>query len=490
MTIAMPSIKGNIVLNGLNTITGIIFPVITFPYAARILMPEGIGAVGFLNSIVSYIILITSLGIPVYAVKEVAKLKDNKQERDKFTIEIFVLSFILCCIGYLLVFILDKFVPQIHSHSALFYILSLSIVFSTIGVNWFYQGVEDFKFITIRGIIIRSLSAIALFVFVKDNSDLIIYGIIVVGSTVGNNIINFLHLRKFIDFKIISISSLRLVRHIKPSFQIFILNLIVSLYVQLNSIMLGFFSNDNEVGYFVAGTKISHIALTLIASIGTVMLPRCSYLWGIGDSLSFKSIITKSLNLTLALSFPIAVGLCVLAQPITLVFCGSDYTSSVPVLLFNAPIVIILSLTNMIGIQILYPVDKTKMIIWSVSGGAIVNIITNAILISKYGAVGAAFATLIAEGVVLVIQLSLAKNILPFGLLSIFNKNYILGSLILGLIVYLMTFRLDSNIMKLCLGIPAGILIYFMYLILKKDKLVFEIIPFATIKSVLKFKNK
>lgn len=486
----MASVKGNIVLNGLNTITGIIFPVITFPYAARVIMPEGIGVVNFLNSIISYIILITSLGIPVYAVKEVAKLKDNKPERDKLTIEIIILSSILCCFGYGLVLILGKFVPQIHSNSELFYILSLSIVFSTIGVNWFYQGVEDFKFITIRGIIIRTLSAIALFIFVKDPSDLIIYGVIVVGSTVGNNMINFLHLRKFINFKYVPLSKLNLTKHIKPSFQIFILNLIVSLYVQLNSIMLGFFSNDNEVGYFVAGTKISHIALTLIASIGTVLLPRCSYLWGMGDSKGFNTIINKSLNLTLALSLPITVGLWILAQPITIVFCGVNYIPSIPVLLLNAPIVIILSLTNMIGIQILYPMDKTKIIIWSVLGGAIMNIAINAVLISKHGSAGAAFATLIAESTVLVIQLMLAKNNLPFRLSNLLNINYIAGSLLLGLAVYLTTFRLDNEIMKLCLGLFIGIIVYFTFLFIRKDKLLYEIIPFTTIKSKLnKIKN-
>ena len=190
--------------------TGILFPVITFPYAARVLMPEGIGAINFLNSIIGYIVLLTSLGIPMYAVKEVAKYRDDKAKRDQITVEIIILSFILCLLGYVAVWILAKYVPQIHQQASLFYILSLTIVFSTIGVNWFYQGIEDFKFITIRAIIIRTLSAVSLFLFVKDSSDLLIYGIIIVGSTVGNNIINFIHLRKHIDRKIINLRSLNI----------------------------------------------------------------------------------------------------------------------------------------------------------------------------------------------------------------------------------------------------------------------------------------
>ena len=157
----MASVKGNIVLNGINTITGILFPVITFPYAARVLMPEGIGAVNFLNSIIGYIVLLTSLGIPMYAVKEIAKYRDDKLPRDKITVEIILLSTILCLLGYVAVWLLAEFVPQIHQQASLFYILSLTIVFTSIGVNGFYQGIEDFKVITVRALIIRSLAATA-----------------------------------------------------------------------------------------------------------------------------------------------------------------------------------------------------------------------------------------------------------------------------------------------------------------------------------------
>lgn len=159
------SIKKNILLNGINTITSIIFPIITFPYAARILLPDGIGIINFFNSIIGYITLLASLGIPLYAVKEVAKYRDNRKERDKITIEILCLSFILCLFGYIAVLLLAKYIPQIHQDAPLFYILSLSIIFTAIGVNWFYQAIVDFNFITIRANIIRTLTAAAQFIF-------------------------------------------------------------------------------------------------------------------------------------------------------------------------------------------------------------------------------------------------------------------------------------------------------------------------------------
>lgn len=482
----MASVKSNILLNGLNTVTGIIFPVITFPYAARVLLPEGIGAVNFLNSIVSYIVLFTSLGIPMYAVKEVAKYRDDIEKRNKITVEILMLSTILCAIGYVAVWLLAAFVPQIHEQAALFYILSLTIIFTAIGVNWFYQGIEDFKFITIRAIIVRTLAAAALFIFVKDSSDLLIYGMIVVGSTVGNNFINFLHLRKKINLRHIAFHELRISRHMKPALEVFILNLIISLYIQLNSIMLGFMSGDDAVGYFTAGTKISHIGLTIISSLGTVLLPRCSHLLKIGDTKGFNSIINKSLGITMALSLPMAVGLIVLATPITLIFCGNEFDDAIPVLILNAPVVVFISLTNLMGIQVLYPKDKINIVIWSVSGGAIANLILNFFLIPPHGAVGAAIATLVAEFAVLMIQLLWGRAYYPFKLTAVFKWKYIIGAIIMGVSVYYFKNLIKSEIWQLMVGIGIGVITYAIFLIATKDSLILEMksLAYSKIKHV------
>ncbi len=471
----MASVKSNILLNGLNTVTSIIFPVITFPYAARILLPDGIGAVNFLNSIISYIILLTSLGIPMYAVKEIAKYRDNKEQRDRITVEIIILSAFLCLLGYIGVWILAKFIPQIHQQASLFYILSLSILFTAIGVNWFYQGVEDFKFITVRAIIIRILSAIALFIFVKDSSDLLIYGWILVGSTVGNNIINFVHLRKHISIQSICYKDLKIIRHLNPALQVFILNLITSLYIQLNSVMLGFMSGDDSVGYFTAGTKISHIGLTIITSLGTVLLPRCAHLLKSGDITGFNKIINKSLNVTLALSLPMTLGLMILAMPITLVFCGKEYYEAIPVLLLNAPVIVFISLTNLMGIQILYPKDKINIVIWSVSGGAVMNLIFNLLLIPLYGATGAAISTLIAEFAVLLIQIIYGREYYPFKVSDMLSITYIIGCLIMGSFTYISIYFINSIIAKLVVGTIVGVISYTIFLMLSKDPLITEV---------------
>lgn len=482
----MASVKSNIILNGINTITGILYPVITFPYAARILMPDGIGAVNFLNSIIGYIVLLTSLGIPMYAVKEVAKYRDDKFTRDTITVEIILLSTLLCLIGYIAVWLLAEFVPQIHQHATLFYILSLTIAFTSIGVNWFYQGIEDFKFITIRAIIIRTLAATALFIFVKNQSDLLVYGIIIVGSTVGNNFINFVHLRKHIDNRCIKFRKLSIFRHLKPALEVFILNLIISLYIQLNSIMLGFISGDDAVGYFTAGTKITHIGLTIVCSIGTVLLPRCSHLIKSGDKEGFTSIINKSLNIALALSLPMTIGVIILATPIINIFCGTNYLAAIPILYLNAPVIIFGSLTNVMGVQILYPMDKIRIVLMSVSGGAIVNIIFNIILIPQYGATGAAISTLIAEALAFMIQLSLGKKYYPFKPTSMLNIKYLLATIIMVITIVFCTNLVDDDIFKLILGLLTGIFSYISVLLITKDPLLFDLFTLLPHKRSLK----
>ena len=278
----MASLKTNVILNYINTITGIIFPVITFPYASRILLPDGIGVVNFQISIINYIVLFTSLGIPLYAVKEIAKYRDNITIRNKTAVEITILSLLLCLFGYVAVALIGKLVPQIEANIALFYILSLTILFTALGVNWFYQAIEDFKFITTRAVLIRTIAAASLFLFVKDKSDLLIYGAITVGSTVGNNLINFIHLRKYIHLPTIKGLKLNIFKHLKPALRIFVLNLIISIYVQLNTIMLGFMDGDYAVGIYTAGNKIPHIILSLVTSMGAVLLPRCSNLVATG----------------------------------------------------------------------------------------------------------------------------------------------------------------------------------------------------------------
>lgn len=477
----MSSLKGNIVLNYINTISGLIFPIITFPYAARVLMPEGIGVVNFQNSIIGYIVLLTSLGIPLYAVREIAKCRNDLELRDRTTMEILILSILLCLLGYIVVWLLGTYVPRIHEEATLFYILSLTIIFTGIGAQWFYQGIEDFFFITVRGLVVRILFAACLFIFVRHKDDLLIYGILIVGSTVGNYLVNFIHLRKFLHLTIIKWNQLDIARHIKPAFRIFLLNVVISIYIRLNIIMLGFMVDDHSVGLFTAGMKLTHLITVVVTSLGTVMLPRCSHLISENKFDEFNAVITKSYHLLMFSAIPMTVGIMLLARPISLCFCGDDFMGAIPVVIYTAPTIIFIGLTNIIGIQILYPYGKENLVILSTLIAAIVNVFLNILLIPPFAEIGAACSTLLSEFVVLVAQVILGKKYIPFSFLDKEIVGYLIAivAMSFGLLLCL---AFENIWFQMVIGVVVGAIIYISILLYRKDAILYEMLKIACSK--------
>lgn len=477
----MASLKGNIILNYINTISGLIFPIITFPYAARVLHPEGIGVVNFQNSIIGYIVLVTSLGIPLYAVREIARCRGNEELRDRTTIEIMLLSIMLCILGYVAVWLLGEYIPRIHEQASLFYILSLAIVFTAIGAQWFYQGVEDFLFITIRGLVIRTLCALSLFVFVRDQGDFLIYGLIIVGSTVGNNFINFVHLRRYLKLSRIEWRQLDILRHLRPTFRVFLLNVIISIYIQLNTIMLGFMADDRAVGLFASGAKLTHILVLIITSLSTVMLPRCSHLLGEGRTDEFNSIISKSYCLMMFSAIPVTVGIILMARPVMICFCGVEYVEAIPVILYTAPTIIFIGITQIVGIQILYPYGKEYMVIYSTLVAAILNVVLNLLLIPSMAETGAAISTLIAELSVLVVQIKLGNKYIPFSFIDKQIVNYLIASLVMSVGV-LSCLTLPNVWWQLFCGSVVGVCLYVSVLYKQGDIILQQVMDILTSK--------
>lgn len=479
----MASVKGNIILNLINTLTGIIFPIITFPYAARIICPDGIGIINFQQSIINYIVLFTSLGIPLYAVREVARCRENITERNKTVLEIILLSFFLSILGYIAVFILATSYDRISNNAGPFYILSLTILFTAIGAEWFYKAIEDFKYITYRAIAIRCILAALLFVIVKTKDDLLQYAIVVVGTSVGNNIFNFLHLRKFDLLKGIDWMSLAIFKHLKPALHIFVLNLIISLYTNLNMIMLGIMASDTSVGLYTAGTKLTSVVLGIVTSISAVLLPQFSYLFASGNIKEFRRLSQKSYNLIMCITIPSIIGLIAVAYQITMIFCGEGYENSISVLVLTAPTICFIALTNLLGIQILYPQGKENIVIYSTIAGAFVNIGLNIVLIPIYAEVGAAISTMITELSVLVVQVIVGKKYISINYLSLGVKTYILGSLLMIPAVFLVLQYVHNNLLSLALSTIIGGIIYILFVLCRKDEIAVSICD--TLKNVL-----
>ena len=214
----------------------------------------------------------------MYAIREIAKVRDNLEKMTRTTVEILLLHAFLTLFGYIIVAAICMTVAKVQTDIPLFLILSVSIFFTAIGCEWFYQGIEDFKYVAIRGIVVKTVSVLLLFLLVKSKEDILWYGAYTVFGVLGGNIFNFIRLRKYLHRDFVGFSKLHPFKHLKPALHIFVFNVIASIYLQLNNVLLGFMKDAEAVGYFTAATKLMVIAVGLSSALGTVMMPRTSNL--------------------------------------------------------------------------------------------------------------------------------------------------------------------------------------------------------------------
>jgi hypothetical protein len=472
------SLKSNFVYNALGIISNFLFPLITFPYVSRILMADGIGLVQFYTSIINYVVLLTSIGIPMYGIREVARVRDNIEELSKTVTEIILLNLFLNVIGYIAIFILSITVIEINANFYLFLILSASIILTTIGCPWFYSGIEDFKYITIRGLIVKIICVFLLFILVKTEKDILYYGIYVILGTLGNNILNFIRLKRYIVFET---KDLHPFRHLKPALAIFIFNIITSIYLNLDTVMLGFLRNSASVGYYTAAIKLSHIGLSITTSLGTVMLPRLSNLVKKGEWSTFNRLSEKSYNFLTMISFPMCLGFIIMAPILIHLFSGSNFEPAIKTLQIISPIIIALGISNLIGMQILYPLGKIKLVTISTCIGALVNFTLNLMLIPTLAQNGAAIATVVAEISVTVTQCIIARKYIPFNLINKGLLQCLIASLVM-LIVCFFILRKDLPEYVCLFAIPiVGGISYVTVLLLVKNKMMWDMI--GTVKA-------
>ena len=389
------SLRKNSFFSFFNAFTTLLFPLITFPYASRILHPEGIGKNNFAVSIEGYFAMLAGLGISSYATREAAKLRENKFEFSKFCKEIITINLISMIISYALLVTLLFTVPKFEQYRLIILVRSMNIFFSTIGLEWLYRAEEDFKYITLRSFIFKIAGLIFLFIFVRDQDDIVEYTFFGILTSVASNICNLFHSTKYIDYKIKC--KLEITKHLKFIFTFFGMVVITSLYTILDTSLLGFLSDDFQVGLYTAATKLNKISLTLITSLTAVLLPRLSHYAKNNEKEKIIELSQKSASIIILLSLPIIVGLIFLAKPLTLIFSGKEYLQAIPAMNIISPIVFFISLSSLIGGQIFASINKEKLTLISTTIAAVINITMNLIFIPKYGAVGAAIGTVIAE---------------------------------------------------------------------------------------------
>lgn len=402
------SVKLNFIMNIILTMSSFVFPIITFPYVSRVLLPSGMGKVTFAISFIYYFTIIAQLGIPIYGIRATAKVRDNKEELTKTVQEIFIINIIISILVYLVFIVMLFKVQKLSDDKLLFIVVSITIVFNTLGLEWLYKGLELYTYIAVRSMIVKIISIIAMFVFVHKQGDYVIYAGITVFANVGSNVLNLLNITKHINFNVGS--NLNFIRHLKAISIFFAMTIAGTIYTNLDTIMLGFIKSYEAVGFYNAAVKIKTILVGLVTSLGAVLLPRASYYIENGLIDRFYYISKKALNFVLVVSVPLTVYFMLYAKQGILILSGPAYSGSILSMQIIMPTILFIGLTNIMGIQMLIPLGKEKAVLISQIIGAIINIIINLILIPKISSAGTAIGTLSAEFIVFIIQLMALKS--------------------------------------------------------------------------------
>ena len=402
------SIKYNLLMNMILKISGFIFPLITFPYVSRILLSEGTGRIAFAQSVISYYTLVASLGIPAYGVRKCAQVREDNQALTKCVKELLIINSICMVISYLAFIVMTFTISKFAAEKELLFITSLTIVLNTVGVEWFYQAIEQYDYITIRNLAFKVVSIILMFAFVHEQKDYLIYGSISIVGSVGSNFLNFLRLHKYIDLR--QPGKLDVMQHLKPIFTLFLYYAATTIYTNLDIVMLGFMTNDVETGYYNAAVKLKNVLVGAIIAIGSVSLPRASSYLASDKNDDFKRLISLSSNLILFLAIPLCVYFVINADYTIQVLSGDDFINAVPAMRIITPSIICIGITSITAYQLLIPLGKNNVTLLGAVAGALVDLIINMLLIPHLGAGGAAIGTLVAELIVLIIHFGCLKE--------------------------------------------------------------------------------
>lgn len=422
------SIRRNFVMNALLAMSGIVFPLISFRYASRILMPEGIGKVSLATSLIAYFTMFAQLGLPTYGIRACAAVRDDRKALSRTVHELMSINLVTMLVSYLVLAAALLAVPKLAEERLLYAVMSVSILLNSIGMEWLYKGLEQYTYMTVRSLAFKVIALGALFLLLHHQEDYVIYGGITIFAAAASNLLNLVHARKYIDFRRPEGCDWK--RHLKPVLIFFAMSCAATIYTNLDTLMLGFMTTDTDVGYYDAAVKVKHVLVTLVTALGAVLLPRSAWYVEQGRMEDFRRMTQKALRFVLLAASAVVLYFILYARECILVLSGEAFLPAVPAMWIIMPTVLLIGLTNVIGMQTLVPLGKEKIVLQSEIAGAVTDLILNLLLIPRYKAAGAAIGTLAAEAVVLAVQYAALRKEL-----KAFVREYEWGRLLVALLL-------------------------------------------------------
>lgn len=469
-TVKKKSVTKNYIYNLIYQILVIVLPLITTPYISGVLGAEKIGIYSFTTSIATYFILFGSLGVAMYAQREIAYVQDDEKKRSKLFWEIFFFR----CITMAISIIAFYFTYASHGEYQLYYkILIIQLFANVLDISWFFQGLEEFKKTVTRNLLVKILSVISIFIFVKTQEDLWIYFVIFVLSILLGNISLWVYLPKYIVK--LKGEKLQIFSHLKPTIGLFIPQIAIDVYTLLDRTMLGYLTSDmSQVGNYEQSQKILKLSYTLITSLGTVMTPRIASVLSNNNKEKVEEYLAKSINFVFFLGIPLTLGVMSVAKTLVPWFLGDEFSLSVSILTTGSLLIIAKGFTDVAGVQYLIPSRNQAIFTKSVVTGAILNVVLNFILIPICGAIGAIIASVIAEVAIAIVQYYYVKKQINIQIFTKAYLKYIVSGVLMFLTVYVMGIFMEPTIITTILQICVGGIIYIGSLLIMKDKFLCE----------------
>lgn len=452
----------------------IILPLITVPYVSNILGAEGIGNYAFTYANMQYFVIFGMVGISLYGNRQIAYVRENKEKLKNTFYSIYTLQLITTTISFLL-YLIFTLVFNNGDYKWLYIVQGINILASMIDISWLFMGLEQFKKTVVRNTIVKLVSLASIFIFVRSSDDTVIYTLIIALSSFIGNLTFWLYIPKMIGFKRIKILELKV--HLKSSLALFIPQLAIQIYVLLDRTMLGIITDTVQVGYYENSQKIVKVVLTIATAIGTVMMPKIANTVASGDMKKVKYYIQNSFFFVSALSIPIMFGLMGVAKELSPWFFGDNFKGIENLIVLSSLIILAISWSNVLGTQLLVPLNKTKEFTISVTVGAIINFILNLVMLKKFGAVGACLSTIIAEFTVTSVQFYFIRNFIKPNRLINSILLFIPSAVVMYIVVRIIGNSMGAGILTNVVQGIIGALTYFiiievLYRIFKRQSMI------------------
>ncbi|MBR6771522.1 MAG: flippase [Lachnospiraceae bacterium] len=462
----------NSIFNIVYSLTNILFPFLTSIYCSHILLPIGMGQIAFAQNIINYFVHFARLGIPNYGTKKIGAAQDVQKELNQNFSELMIISMAASLLSTLVFVLVYLFVPRLNGNYLLL-ILAAQIVFNFLNIDWLFQGIEEYKYITKRNMVVRILSFLLLVCFVRSKEDVGIYCMVYCGSSLLVYLSNFIYARKYVRF---TFSGLTLTRHLKAILILLAASCAGEIYTLLDSTMIGLLRTEEELGFYSNSMKTVRTVYAIVMAMCAVFLPRLSLYFQKKEWEEYNKLVIQGFQVSLLLAVPCFIGMLLIGDRIIPLLYGRDFAPAVQSLHILSILIVVFSVAYSLGHIVLISSNHEAETLKATLTGAASNFILNLLLIPSQGYVGAAIASVIAEILVTVVLVYYSYRTIAFRCSVSYIVKIVAAAAIMGVGIQGIRVIIQGELPFVLMSIGAGSILYFSILWLFKNEQVMAVI--------------